>query len=114
MLIFYFSCLILLFFKLFKLIDVEEITLKAGNFKKFGVFIKMLMSALDKENDSVYVDVLTYSDLEALKARKTGAPTPSTSAADGGAKMRVEKSAVSLDFSAGNATEAAAEIEKNK
>ena len=34
--------------------------------------------------------------------------------ADGGAKMRVEKSAVSLDFSAGNATEAAAEIEKNK
>ena len=88
MLIFYFSCLILLFFKLFKLIDVEEITLKAGNFKKFGVFIKMLMSALDKENDSVYVDVLTYSDLEALKARKTGAPTPSTSAADGGAKMK--------------------------
>lgn len=34
--------------------------------------------------------------------------------ADGGAKMRVEKSAVSLDFSAGNATEAVAEIEKNK
>lgn len=34
--------------------------------------------------------------------------------ADGGAKMRIEKSAISLDFSAGNATEAAAEIEKNK
>lgn len=33
---------------------------------------------------------------------------------DGGAKMRIEKSAISLDFSEGNATEAAAEIEKNK
>ncbi len=33
---------------------------------------------------------------------------------DGGAKMRVEKSAISMDFSAGNATEAVAEIEKNK
>lgn len=51
---------------------VEEITHKAGNFKKFSVFCKMLVSALDKENDSVYVDVLTYADLETLKARKAG------------------------------------------
>ena len=33
---------------------------------------------------------------------------------DGGAKMRIEKSAISLDFSAGNTAEAVAEIEKNK
>jgi coiled-coil domain-containing protein 61 len=32
----------------------------------------MLTSALSKENDSVFVDLLTYSDLELLKARKTG------------------------------------------
>ena len=51
---------------------VEEITLKAGNFKKFSVFVKMLISSFDKENDSVYVDVLTYKDLEVLKARKAG------------------------------------------
>lgn len=33
---------------------------------------------------------------------------------DGGAKMRIEKSAISMDFSSGNATEAPAEIEQNK
>ena len=51
---------------------MEEITLKAGNFKKFSVFVKMLISSFDRENDSVYVDVLTYADLETLKARKAG------------------------------------------
>lgn len=32
----------------------------------------MLTSALSRENDSVFVDLLTYSDLELLKARKMG------------------------------------------
>ena len=50
-------------------IDVEEITLKAGNFKKFEVFLQMLASAFDNDSESVYVDVLTYSDLEMLKAQ---------------------------------------------
>ncbi len=67
---------------------VEEITHKAGNFKKFAVFCKMLVSAFDKENDSVYVDVLTYADLETLKARKTGkdkdAAQPAADAAQAG------------------------------
>jgi hypothetical protein len=52
--------------------DIEEITHKAGNFKRFGVFVKMLASALSKENDSVFADILSYSDLEMLKARKLG------------------------------------------
>lgn len=50
---------------------MEEITLKAGNFKKFDVFLQMLASAFDNDSESVYVDVLTYSDLEMLKARKS-------------------------------------------
>lgn len=55
------------------LLDVEEITHKAGNFKKFSVFTKMLSAAFTEEKDSVlYVDLLTYSDLELLKARKNG------------------------------------------
>ncbi len=58
---------------------VEEITLKAGNFKKFSVFVKMLISSFDRENDSIYVDVLTYADLEALKARKAGSQESSSS-----------------------------------
>ncbi|RYH04936.1 hypothetical protein EON65_46065, partial [archaeon] len=53
-------------------IDIEEITHKAGNFKKFSLFVKMLSSAFQKTNESIFVDLLTFSDLEILKARKTG------------------------------------------
>jgi hypothetical protein len=50
--------------------DIEEITHKAGNYKKFIVFIKMLCAAFTEEKDSIlYVDLLTYSDLEMLKVR---------------------------------------------
>eukprot|EP01031_Cornospumella_fuschlensis_P028495 gene28495-34401_t len=51
---------------------IEEITHKAGNFKKFSLFVKMLSSAFQKTNESIFVDLLTFSDLEILKARKTG------------------------------------------
>lgn len=57
---------------------IEEITQKAGNFKKFPVFVKMLCSAFSKESESVFVDLLTYNDLEMLKARKSGGSTPLT------------------------------------
>ena len=51
---------------------IEEISHKAGNYKNFSVFIKMLISALSKDNSSVFMDILTSSDLEKLKAaRKT-------------------------------------------
>lgn len=53
-------------------LDIEETTHKAGNFKKFGVFTKMLSSAFSKSNESVFVDLLTLADLELLKARKSG------------------------------------------
>jgi hypothetical protein len=43
--------------------DVEDITSKTGNFKKFGVFVRMLVSALQSRSDSVFVDLLTYNDL---------------------------------------------------
>jgi coiled-coil domain-containing protein 61 len=43
---------------------IEEITAKTGYQKKFNVFVKMLLSALRCENDNVYIDLLTYSDLE--------------------------------------------------
>ena len=39
---------------------VEEITNKAGNFKKFTVFVKMLQAALKREqSDEVVIDLLT-------------------------------------------------------
>jgi coiled-coil domain-containing protein 61 len=55
---------------------VEEITHKAGSYKKFPIFVKMLCSAFNKESPSVFVELLTYSDLELMKARKMGHPDP--------------------------------------
>jgi len=39
---------------------IEEITQKTGNYKKFGVFVKMLVSSITKASDSVFLDILTY------------------------------------------------------
>ena len=52
---------------------------KTGNFKKFPVFIKMLSTALYGNTDTVFVDLLRYSDLEILKAKKTGQLTTTNS-----------------------------------
>jgi hypothetical protein len=49
---------------------IEEMSLKTGNFKKFSLFVKMLSSALSKASETVFIDLLTFQDLEALKARK--------------------------------------------
>jgi len=64
---------------------IEEITLKAGNFKKFSTFVKMVCSGFGKENESVFMDILTAGDLEMLKARKAGkAPSSQSSVSSGG------------------------------
>lgn len=51
---------------------MEEITAKTGSFKRFPVFVKMLLSAVRQESDSVFVDLLTYSDLELLRSKRAG------------------------------------------
>jgi len=56
---------------------IEEITTKTGNYKKFGVFGKMLISSITKASDSVFLDILTSQDLEMLKARKKPDQRPS-------------------------------------
>jgi coiled-coil domain-containing protein 61 len=40
----------------------------------------MLLQSLDGQSDSVFIDLLTYSDLELLKSRKTGKPESSSAA----------------------------------
>lgn len=42
---------------------IENITNKTGSFKKFAVFVKMLMGALRQQSDTVFLDLLTYADL---------------------------------------------------
>ena len=49
---------------------IEDITKKTGNFKRFAVFVKMLRKALAAQSPSVFVDLLTTADLEALKSRR--------------------------------------------
>ncbi len=78
---------------------MEEITQKAGNFKKFSVFVKMLCSALAKDSESVFVDLLTYSDLELLKARKTGALTNSSNGSLSMSSKNISKRYIILTYS---------------
>ena len=46
---------------------IEEMTAKTGNFKKFQVFCKMLMSGLDKTSQSVIVDFISKEELDKLR-----------------------------------------------
>lgn len=52
--------------------DIEELTRKTGNFKRFAVFVSMLLSALEQRSDAVFVDLLTAADLELYRKRKLG------------------------------------------
>ena len=56
----------------FFFLDIEELTRKTGNFKKFTVFLNMLESAITKSSDSVILDLLTYEDLESMWEKKLG------------------------------------------
>eukprot|EP00736_Rhodelphis_marinus_P013663 Rmarinus@m.2307 len=49
---------------------IEDMTHKAGSFKRFSVFVKMLFSGLGKESDSVSVNLYTYKDLEEMKKKR--------------------------------------------
>ena len=51
-------------------------TQKTGNFKKFNVFVRMLATALkrDQKSEVVFADLLTYADLEMLRSRQTRKP----------------------------------------
>ena len=46
---------------------IENITSKTGSFKRFSVLIKMLMNALRQQTETVFLDLLTYSDLVSNK-----------------------------------------------
>lgn len=59
---------------------MEEITAKTGNFKKFGVFVRMLLSALRRESEAVATDLLTYADLELLRSQRASAVGSSSQA----------------------------------
>ena len=78
---------------------IEEITHKAGNFKKFSVFVKMLISSLSKDNDSVYIDLLTFADLEMLKARRGDGTSSSVQSSTTSASKTTNRRYVILTYS---------------
>uniref|UniRef100_UPI00398F553C centrosomal protein CCDC61 n=1 Tax=Pristiophorus japonicus TaxID=55135 RepID=UPI00398F553C len=69
----------------FEAVYIEDVTHKTGNFKQFSIFCNMLESAITKSSESVTLDLLTYSDLELLRNRKTGAATRHMAPAKSGA-----------------------------
>jgi coiled-coil domain-containing protein 61 len=52
-------------------------TANTGNFKKFPIFVNMLWAALRRSTDTVYVDLLTSSDLDNLRQRHRQSRAPS-------------------------------------
>ena len=46
---------------------IEELTSKTGNFKKFQVFLKMLISGFEKTSQSVVLDVLTQDEFDQIR-----------------------------------------------
>jgi len=63
---------------------VENITRKTGSFKRFDVLVKMLVGALQARTETVFLDLLTYADLEALRVRKAGGGSATASATASG------------------------------
>ncbi|KAJ0399411.1 hypothetical protein ATCC90586_004632 [Pythium insidiosum] len=51
---------------------IEDLTRKTGNFKRFPVFVNMLLSAISHRSESVFIDLLTTADLENYRKRKLG------------------------------------------
>ena len=49
---------------------IENVTRKTGSFKEYPVFLEMLSDAIADKTDHVYIELLTYSDLLALKTGK--------------------------------------------
>ena len=70
---------------------LEEITAKTGNFKKFGTFARMLLKALERSSDSVFVDLLTYEDLEMLRARRNAGKAAGAQATSRGASTHSKR-----------------------
>ncbi|KAG3016438.1 hypothetical protein PC121_g14447 [Phytophthora cactorum] len=50
--------------------DVEQLTRQTGNSKRFPVFVQMLLTALHRRSETVFVDLLTAADLDLYRQRK--------------------------------------------
>nr|CCA19759.1 viable flagellar protein number 3 putative [Albugo laibachii Nc14] len=51
---------------------IQDLTRKTGNFKRFGVFTNMLISAVQRRSEAVFIDLFTTTDLERFRLQKLG------------------------------------------
>lgn len=56
--------------KRFEKEEIESLTERTKNSKKFNVFCKMLLGSLDNTSTSTLIDVLSPYDMELLRSRK--------------------------------------------
>ncbi|POM63976.1 Viable flagellar protein number 3 [Phytophthora palmivora] len=50
--------------------DIEQLTRQTGNSKRFSTFVQMLLTALNRRSDTVFLDLLTAADLDLYRQRK--------------------------------------------
>jgi coiled-coil domain-containing protein 61 len=51
---------------------IESNTKKTGNAKKYSTFVKMLLTVLDSSSETLDFEILTYADIQRLRARQSG------------------------------------------
>jgi len=49
---------------------IEEVTRKTGNFKRFAVFVRMALAAIEGSSRSVQLELISQGQMEALRAKK--------------------------------------------
>ena len=59
---------------------MEEITRKTGHFQPFDAFVRMLTGSVEEVSSDAFLDILTYSDLLALKNRRKAGATDAPAA----------------------------------
>lgn len=84
--------------------DIEQLTRQTGNSKRFSVFVQMLLTALHRRSDTVFVDLLTTTDLDLYRQRKLqpgaaleGLPSCSTTGLNSGKRYLILTYAVEFD-----------------
>ena len=56
---------------------IETMTQKSKSYKKFPVFLRMLITSLEKSSESVVIDLLTYQELELFRVSRNPGSQPS-------------------------------------
>eukprot|EP00501_MAST-03F_sp_TOSAG23-6_P001205 GSMAST32.ASY1.ANO1.1249.1 assembled CDS len=60
----------------FSATQIEQLTRQTRNFKKFSVFVRMLSAAQKSSSSSVWIDLLTFDDLQEMRMKNNGGSRP--------------------------------------